>query len=212
VVRRRWCNGDHPARTRPDAPALGAPPVASVTPDEVAALPDELLAYHREFAPLFRRQEQQRWARKYTEGQLLPLERKSIEPLADALVGGDVQAMQQFIGLGAWDDDAVLARHQKLVAEALDDAVTGVPIVDGCDFPKQGTHSVGVARQYCGALGKVDRRLYVPRTGSRRPMRTGACAVAPSGPPLPDVHRIGVGAGRGAARARRPAVPLGHGR
>ncbi len=102
-------------------------------------------------------------------------------PGGDALVGGDVQAMQQFIGLGAWDDDAVLARHQQLVAEALGDAATGVLIVDGCDFPKQGTHSVGVARQYCGALGKVancqasvvacyasargfalvDRRLYV---------------------------------------------------
>ena len=107
------------------------------------------------FAPLFRREEQRRWALKYLEGQLLPLERKSIEPMADALVGGNVQAMQQFISLGAWDDDAVLARHQALVAETLGDAATGVLIVDGCDFPKQGTHSVGVARQYCGPLGKV---------------------------------------------------------
>ena len=142
---------------------------------------DELLAYHRAFAPLFQRAEQRHWALKYLEGQLLPLERKSIEPMADALVGGNVQAMQQFISVGAWDDDAVLARHQQLVAETLGDPATGVLIVDGCDFPKQGTHSVGVARQWCGALGKVancqasvvacyasargftlvDRRLYV---------------------------------------------------
>lgn len=168
------------------APALRPPPSArpphiGLTPGEVAALRDELLAYHREFAPLFRREEQRHWALKYLEGQLLPLERKSIEPMADALEGGNVQAMQQFISLGAWDDAAVLARHQQLVAAALGDPATGVLIVDGCDFPKQGGYSVGVARQYCGALGKVancqasvvacyasargyalvDRRLYV---------------------------------------------------
>jgi SRSO17 transposase len=142
------------------APALAPPPSAQpplvgLTPDEVAGLHDALVAYHREFAPLFRREEQRCWALKYTEGQLLPLERKSIEPMADALVGGNVQAMQQFIGVGAWDDGAVLAKHQQLVAETLGDPVTGVLVVDGCDFPKQGTHSVGVARQWCGPLGKV---------------------------------------------------------
>src|SRR3954451_24371536 len=136
-------------------PPSARPPLLSVTPDEVAAWHAELRAYHAEFAPLFRRAEQRHWALKYTEGQLLPLERKSIEPMADALDGGDVQAMQQFIGLGAWDDDAVLARHQALVAATLGDGATGVLIVDGCDFPKQGDHSVGVARQYCGARGKV---------------------------------------------------------
>ncbi len=168
------------------APALPPPPSArlpqiGLTPDQVAALHDELLAYHREFAPLFCRAEQRHWALKYLEGQLLPLERKSIEPMADALPGGNVQAMQQFISLGAWDDDTVLARHQQVVAASLGDAATGVLIVDGCDFPKQGAHSVGVAHQYCGPLGKVancqasvvacyasargftlvDRRLYV---------------------------------------------------
>ncbi len=168
------------APDRPPPPSA-RPPLVGVTPEEVAALHDELLAYHQEFAPLFQRAEQRRWALKYLEGQLLPLERKSIEPMADALVGGNVQAMQQFISLGTWDDDAILARHQQLVAEALGDPETGVLIVDGCDFPKQGTHSVGVARQWCGALGKVancqasvvacyasargfalvDRRLYV---------------------------------------------------
>ena len=163
-------------------PPSARPPLVGLTPAEVAALHDELLAYHGEFAPLFRRAEQRHWALKYPEGQLLPLERKSIEPMGDALEGGNVQAMQQFISLGAWDDAAVLAKHQQLVAETLGDAATGVLIVDGCDFPKQGTHSVGVARQYCGALGKVancqasvvacyasargyalvDRRLYLP--------------------------------------------------
>ena len=75
--------------------------------------------------------------------------------MADALDGGNVQALQQFIGVGAWDDEAILARHQQLIAETLGESATGVLIVDGCDFPKQGTHSVGVVRQYCGPLGKV---------------------------------------------------------
>ncbi len=60
-----------------------------------------------------------------------------------------------FISKGAWNDDHILARHQRLVADTLGDADTGVLIVDGCDFPKQGTHSVGVTHQWCGALGKV---------------------------------------------------------
>jgi len=90
--------------------------------------------------------------------------------------------MQRFVGQGVWDGDALLKRHVELVAESLGDA-SGVLIVDGSDFPKQGCHSAGVARQYCGALGKIancqagvflayaapkghtllDRRLYLPQ-------------------------------------------------
>lgn len=136
-------------------PPSARPPLIGLTAAEVAGLHTELVAYHQAFALLFQRAEQRHWALKYLEGQLLPLERKSIEPMADALVGGNVQAMQQFISAGVWDDEAVLQRHQELVAETLGDAATGVLILDGCDFPKQGTYSVGVARQWCGALGKV---------------------------------------------------------
>jgi SRSO17 transposase len=75
--------------------------------------------------------------------------------MALALEGGDVQGMQQFISAGPWDDERILEQHQDLVAQTLGDAESGVLILDGCDFPKQGTYSVGVARQWCGALGKV---------------------------------------------------------
>lgn len=164
-------------------PPSGQPPLINLAPRDVDALADELLAYHAHFAPLFQRSEQRTWALTYLQGQLADLERKSIEPMALAHPDGNVQAMQQFISLGAWDDAAVLHTHQQLVADTLGDAASGVLIIDGCDFPKQGSHSVGVARQWCGALGKVancqasvvacyasqhgytlvDRRLYMPK-------------------------------------------------
>ena len=163
-------------------PPSGRPPELTLVPSDVEALDQDILAYHADFAPLFRRAEQRRWALAYLQGQLLHLERKSIEPMALALEGGDVQAMQQFISQGAWDDALLLEHHQYLVAQSLGDVTTGVLILDGCDFPKQGKHSVGVARQWCGALGKVancqasvvaayasqhgstlvDRRLFLP--------------------------------------------------
>jgi SRSO17 transposase len=136
-------------------PPSGQPPIINLAPRDLTALADELLAYHAHFAPLFQRQEQRQWALTYLHGQLLDLERKSIEPIALAHPDGNVQAMQQFISLGGWDDAAVLHLHQQLVAETLGESNTGVLIIDGCDFPKQGSYSVGVARQWCGALGKV---------------------------------------------------------
>src|SRR3712207_3490286 len=101
----------HHTRARTPPPSA-RPPIDNLAPRDVAALADELVAYHAEFAPLFRRAEQRHWAKAYLAGQLLDLERKSIEPLALAVEGGNVQALQQFIGVGAWDDEALLARHQ----------------------------------------------------------------------------------------------------
>jgi SRSO17 transposase len=185
-------------------PPSGRPPEINLAPRDVEALADELVAYQALFAPLFQRAEQRHWALLYLQGQMLDLERKSIEPMALALEGGDVQAMQQFISQGAWDAEAVLQRHQELVAQTLGDADTGVLIVDGCDFAKQGTHSVGVARQWCGALGKVancqasvvagyasargytlvDRRLYLPERWftAEYATRRQRCGVPPAQP------------------------------
>lgn len=163
--------------------ALPAPPPAvNLAPRDVEALLDELQAYHAHFSPLFARREQRSWGLQYLQGLLLDLPRKSIEPMALVLPEGNVRAMQQFIGEGAWDDGAILAAHQRLVAETLGEP-EGVLIVDGSEFAKKGDASVGVARQYCGALGKIancqagvfvayvgrrgytllDRRLYLPQ-------------------------------------------------
>jgi SRSO17 transposase len=122
---------------------------------DVVDLAEELQAYHAEFADLFWRREQQQWALKYLKGLVQPEGGKSVERLALRVPGGNVRNMQQFIGEGAWDDAALLEKHAALVGESLGEA-DGVLIVDGTDFPKKGKYSAGVARQYCGATGKVD--------------------------------------------------------
>jgi SRSO17 transposase len=132
-----------------------APPPLDLSPEEIAVLAEELGDYHAAFADLYYRKEQAHWGYTYLQGLMRPIERKSIEPMALALDGGDVQAMQQFIGQGQWQDDMLLRRHWRLVDETLGEA-DGVYIVDGSDVPKQGEYSVGVAPQWCGHLGKVD--------------------------------------------------------
>ena len=132
-----------------------APPPMELSPEEINELADELVGYHSQFAEGYYRVEQAHWGQKYLQGLMLPIERKSIQPMAMALEGGNIQAMQQFIGQGRWEDDQLLRKHRQLVDETLGEA-DGVYVVDGSGFPKKGSHSVGVARQWCGALGKVD--------------------------------------------------------
>ena len=142
------------------------------------------MAYHAEFAELYYRVEQAHWGHMYMQGLMAPLEKsKTVQPMAMALAGGNIQAMQQFVGQGRWKDEKLLRKHWYLVDETLGEA-DGVWIVDGSGFPKKGEYSVGVARQWCGQLGKIencqegvfaayasrkgytllDRRLYLPES------------------------------------------------
>src|SRR5436305_8419758 len=113
-----------------------APRLLDLSPEEIAGLADELVQYHAAFADLYYRQEQAHWGYKYLQGLMLPLERKSIEPMALALEGGNGQAMQQFLGPGQWQDEALLQQHWHLVNETLGET-DGVCIVDSSEFPKQ---------------------------------------------------------------------------
>jgi SRSO17 transposase len=138
-------------------PPSGCKPSSRLTPREVEDLADELHTFHRLYASCFQRREQRFWSFFYLCGQLSALERKTIEPMVLALQGpkpNAVRALDQFLGAGAWDMPTFLQRHQELVAESLG-SPEGTVIVDGCGFPKQGNASAGVARQYCGAVGKV---------------------------------------------------------
>jgi SRSO17 transposase len=130
------------------------PPPFELSEEDIRQAGDELLAYHQQFAGLFFRQEQGQWGLKYLQGLVAPGIAKTMEGIALAVEAGNVRNMQQFIGCGAWDDETILDKHRELVSESLGHA-DGVLMVDGTDFPKKGTHSVGVARQYCGALGKI---------------------------------------------------------
>jgi SRSO17 transposase len=119
---------------------------------QVTALRQQLLDFVEDFAAELGRSERRHWCGKYIEGLLQEGERKSIEPLA-ARVGGDEQAMQQFVNQSPWDHEAVLHRLRQLMRRRM--SADGVLVLDDTSLPKQGRHSVGVARQYCGALGKI---------------------------------------------------------
>lgn len=119
---------------------------------QVTALRQQLLDFVEDFAAELGRSERRYWCGKYIEGLLQEGERKSIEPLA-ARVGGDEQAMQQFVNQSPWDHEAVLHRLRQLMRRRM--SADGVLVLDDTSLPKQGRHSVGVARQYCGALGKI---------------------------------------------------------
>jgi SRSO17 transposase len=89
--------------------------------------------------------------RRYVQGLLSDSVRKSMEAmLARVTEPGSYQAFQHFITDAPWNADAVWRRLRAVIPER-----EGLLIFDGTSFPKQGTHSVGVARQYCGALGKI---------------------------------------------------------
>src|SRR2546426_4667786 len=151
---------------------------------DIEHLVEELRAYHAIYSPLFQRREQREAAHTSLQGLLAPLPRKSIEPMVlavDGVAPKAVRALQSFISEGMWHDEQLLHQHWQEVETDLG-ADEGVLMVDGSDFPKQGVHSVGVKRQYCGELGKrancqasvfvgyvssqgytmLDRRLYVP--------------------------------------------------
>lgn len=138
-------------------PPSGRPPTTRLAARDVQASADALIAFQRLFRSVFQRREQREWSALYLCGQLSNLERKTLEPIVTAFCGPDPNAMrglQQFISQGTWPAGELIRRLQERVAEWLGDP-DGVVIVDGSGFPKQGPHSVGVARQYCGAVGKV---------------------------------------------------------
>jgi len=90
----------------------------------------------------------------YMKGQLLPGARKSMEPMAGRVEDADYQAMQQFITDSPWDPKTLM-NDTIIVLKEDASSSEGIISVDDTSFPKQGNQSVGVGRQYCGALGKV---------------------------------------------------------
>jgi SRSO17 transposase len=99
--------------------------------------------------------------RDYCVGLMMPVERKSVEPMAavtsPARVSAQHQALLHFIGQGGWSDEKVMTKVREMVLPEIErHGPIEAWIIDDTGFPKQGKHSVGVARQYCGQLGKQD--------------------------------------------------------
>ena len=97
----------------------------------------------------------------YCIGLMLPAERKSVEPMAAMTAPQRASAQHQsllhFVGKGEWSDEKVLAKVREMVLPGIErHGAIRAWIIDDTGFPKQGRHCVGVARQYCGQLGKQD--------------------------------------------------------
>ena len=140
--------------------------------------------------------------RDYCTGLLLPAERKSVEPMAamtaPSRTAAQHQSLLHFVGQGNWSDEAVLAKIRDVVLPKIE---THGPItawiIDDTGFPKKGKHSVGVARQYCGQIGKRDNcqvavslsianehaslpvayRMYLPKSWIDDPVRRDKAGV-----------------------------------
>src|ERR1022692_4395319 len=124
-----------------------------MTRKEVAALDGRLDRFLADVTAALGRSERHRWAKVYLQGLLMAGGRKSIEPLAERIAGADVQSLRQFVGQSPWAVEQIQQRLAEKVVDLV--AEPEVWMIDETSFPKAGDASVGVARQYCGALGKI---------------------------------------------------------
>jgi len=131
-----------------------------VTPTQLRRTRTRLATFAEDLFASIPRKDQRRWGQAYLRGLLLDGKRKSIEPMATRLARGDPaadayaleQALQQFVNQSPWDPLPVRQRLAERMQQAIGPQAW---VIDDTGFPKFGRHSVGVAPQYCGALGKV---------------------------------------------------------
>jgi SRSO17 transposase len=165
---------------------------------QLLALKPELDRFLNQFAPLFGREENQTHARRLIQGLLHGGERRNVENIAQAMKGGPVRSLQAFVATGVWSDAEVLKQVRRGVLEVLSDE-DAVWNSDETGFPKKGTKSVGVKRQYSGTLGRtdncqvavfanyrspkghcfMDRRLFLPEEWARDRDRRVEAGVPP---------------------------------
>lgn len=165
---------------------------------QLLALKPALDRFLDHYAPLFGRDENHAHARRFVHGLLRGGERRNTENIAEALNGGPVRSLQAFITTGAWVDKHIVTELRADVLKVLadEDAVWNS---DETGFPKKGTKSVGVKRQYSGTMGRtdncqigvfanycsvqghtlVDRRLFLPEEWANNPTRREEAGVPP---------------------------------
>ena len=166
-----------------------------VAPEVFAELNSRLEAFMDPFVDSFCRRELNDHTRTYLRGLLSDLDHKNVESIAYRF-GQERLPLQRFVGWAEWDDAPLCGELARQVSEQLG-AADGVIVFDPSGFPKSGTESVGVARQWCGRLGKVencqvavymgyvsrtehalvDTRLYLPREWTRDKARCAKAGV-----------------------------------
>ena len=189
----------------PEAQALLADAV--LTPEAVRGCRDRLTRFLERYLPCFYRAEQRANATLVIRGLLSGLQRKTCEPIA-VEAGVHRKPIQFLVGAGKWDDEAVMAEVRGHAREELGDD-RAVLVIDASTFPKTGADSCGVARQWCGRLGKeencqrgiflayaapggyapLDRRLYLPKAWASDGARRARCHV-PEGVEFQEGWRI----------------------
>jgi SRSO17 transposase len=177
----------------PEAQALLAESV--ITPQQVNGCARMLRPFLQRYLPLFARREQRDNATLILEGKLSGLDRKTSEPIAHQ-AGVPRKPLQAFVGSAPWDDEALMAQTRAHIRAEWADP-NAVLVIDGSGFPKKGTQSCGVTRQWCGRLGKVDncqvgvflayackyghapldRRLFLPKDWALDAERRAKCHV-----------------------------------
>jgi len=192
----------------PTAQALLAD--AEVSAADVAGCRRRLEFFLQRYLPRFYRVEQHELARVVLQGKLSNLQRKTAEPIA-VQAGRHRKPVQHFVGAGCWNDEGVMAELRQQVAAELAEA-EAVLVLDPSAFPKSGVDSCGVARQWCGRLGKVencqvgvflayvsgrgqalvDRRLYLPQDWAADPALREQTQV-PAQVSFQESWRIGLG-------------------
>jgi SRSO17 transposase len=149
---------------------------------DIEQLDDEFKQFHSLFSPAYKRIEQEELSCFYLQGLMSSIERKSMEPIAINFMDTHrVRSMQHFMSSGSWYTEELSQTHKQESSITLG-CPDGVLSVDSSEFVKKGKHSVGVARQWCGRLGKtencqsgvflgycsskgyglIDRQLYLP--------------------------------------------------
>ncbi|MFE2071215.1 IS701 family transposase [Streptomyces sp. NPDC059467] len=176
---------------------------------EVERLRGELAEFVADVFASVPRRDQRRWGECYLRGLMLDGRRKSIQPMAERLPDGNMQALQQFVNQSPWDPLPVRRRIAERLCAAIGPEVW---VIDDVSFPKCGTVSVGVARQYCGALGKrancqvavsvhaatdtascpLEWQLYLPREWTDAPDRCRRAQV-PAGTVHQEKWRLALG-------------------
>ncbi len=135
------------------ADAEGFPHASGMTEKQLSGVRTRLDRFLGDLVEPMGRKDRRHWAQIYIQGLLLDGQRKSVQPIAERIAGADEQALNQFLNQSPWEVNEIQRRLARRLAEDGADPVYWV--IDETSFPKAGEHSVGVARQYCGALGKI---------------------------------------------------------